>query len=48
MCLSGRGEDTFENMLAEREFAVMRVPTEMLHEEYQGGEYRVLRACKRG
>ena len=35
-------------MLAERDFAVERVPCSMLHPEYQGGEYRVLRACKRG
>lgn len=46
--LAGRGEDAFERMLAEREFAVMRLPAEMLHEEYRGGEYRVLRVCKRG
>lgn len=38
----------FEHMLAQRDFAVMNIPTEMLHEEYRDGEYRVLRVCKRG
>lgn len=46
--LPGRGEEEFEAMLADRDFAVERVPLGMLHTEYQGGEYRVLRACKRG
>ena len=44
----GRGEEEFEALLAGRDFAVERVPLGMLHAEYQGGEYRVLRACKRG
>ncbi|BDA43830.1 EEF1A lysine methyltransferase 3 [Coccomyxa sp. Obi] len=46
--LRGRGEESFEQMLAEKDFAVLRVPVEMLHEEYRDGQYRVLRICKRG
>ena len=46
--LPGRGEEDFEAMLADRNFAVERVSLGMFHIEYQGGEYRVLRACKRG
>ncbi|EIE25645.1 hypothetical protein COCSUDRAFT_64760 [Coccomyxa subellipsoidea C-169] len=46
--LRGRGEDRFEYMLAEEDFAVMRIPEHALHEEYRDGQYRVLRVCKRG
>lgn len=50
VCLlsAGRGEESFEQMLAKRDFAVLRMPVEMLHEEYRDGQYRVLRICKRG
>ena len=41
----GRGEAEFEALLAASGFAVRHVPTAQLHEEYRGGEYRVLRAC---
>jgi hypothetical protein len=46
--IAGRGEDRFEHMLEEEDFAVMRVPEHALHEEYRDGQYRVLRVCKRG
>ncbi|KAK9838308.1 hypothetical protein WJX81_003588 [Elliptochloris bilobata] len=42
--LRGRGEAQFEALLAASGFAVRQVPTAALHEEYRGGEYRVLRA----
>ena len=48
LLIAGRGEERFEYMLAERDFAVLRMPVEMLHEEYRDGQYRVLRICKRG
>ncbi len=43
----GRREERLEGQLAEAGFAVEHVPLELLHEEYRGGEYRVLRAAKR-
>ncbi|KAK9916047.1 hypothetical protein WJX75_007777 [Coccomyxa subellipsoidea] len=46
--LRGRGEDRFEHMLEEEDFAVMRIPEHALHEEYRDGQYHVLRVCKRG
>ena len=33
-------------MLSSAGFAVSRVPVRQLHEEYQGGDYVVLRACR--
>ena len=48
MNIAGRGEDRFEHMLEEEDFAVMRIPGHALHEEYRDGQYRVLRVCKRG
>ena len=47
-CGAGRGEAGFEALLAASGFAVRHVPTAALHEEYRGGEYRVLRACLLG
>ncbi len=41
----GRGEADFEALLAASGFAIRPVPTSALHEEYRGGEYRVIRAC---
>ena len=41
----GRGEAEVEALLAASGFAVRRVPTAQLHEEYRGGEYCVIRAC---
>lgn len=46
--LPGRKEEVFEGMLEEADFVVERVPTELLHEEYRHGEYRVLHATKHG
>lgn len=37
-----------EGMLGEAGFAVEQVPLPLLHPEYQDGDYRVLRATKRG
>lgn len=48
VCGAGRGEAGFEALLAASGFAVRHVPTAALHEEYRGGEYRVLRACLLG
>ena len=44
--IAGRGEKTFEAMLSSAGFAVSRVPVRQLHEEYQSGDYVVLRACR--
>ena len=33
-------------MLSAAGFAVSRVPVHQMHEEYQGGDYVVLRACR--
>ena len=46
--IAGRGEDKFAAMLAAMGFHVRSISTEQLHEEYRGGEYTVLRACRLG
>lgn len=43
---TGRGETSFPQMLADAGFAADIVPDHELHEEYQGTDYCLLRACK--
>jgi hypothetical protein len=43
---AGRREADFEQLLHERNLAVEVIPPEYLHEEYQDGQYRLLRVCK--
>ena len=44
--VTGRGENLFPQMLADAGFAVDIVPDDHLHEEYQGTDYCLLRACR--
>jgi hypothetical protein len=45
-CRAGRREAEFEQLLHDRNLAVEVIPPEYLHEEYQDGQYRLLRVCK--
>ena len=43
---AGRGEESFESMLAAKGFTGMHISEDLLHEEYREGAYKILRASK--
>ena len=46
--VAGLEETSFEEMLSSVGFAVRQIPTKQLHPEYQGGQYKILQACRLG